>query len=89
MRTLEARFHPQKKAGTAMIIVGRVHCNGTHALVTADRAIWKHADAAAMMTKLQFLVDASLPRPYEHLLELASDFWSFVEVEGLQGGREC
>ncbi len=81
MRVLEARFHPRKKSGEPVIVVGRVYCEGRQARIEPAEA-----DAAgspvrvAMLAKLRYLV-GTLGRPiFERLRELRSDYWSFVEV---------
>jgi|WetSurMetagenome_2_1015567.scaffolds.fasta_scaffold597597_2 hypothetical protein len=88
MRVLEARFHPQKKTGAAIIVVGRVHCGRAHSWVgpapMVGRSGIEAADARAMLEKLRFLVASSGPDPCEKLLTLASEFWSFVEIEELR-----
>ena len=77
MPLLEARFHPQKKSGNGVVVVGRVRCDGTSAAV-------EPLSNGEMLEKLLFLVRESEPRPYERLTALRSDFWSFVEIE--EGG---
>jgi hypothetical protein len=78
MPLLEARFHPQKKGGDNVVVVGRVHCQGRSARVESERD-------GEMLEKLLFLVRESEPEPYQRLLALRSDFWSFVEID--EGGR--
>jgi hypothetical protein len=88
VRVLEARFHPQKKTGTAMVVVGRVHCAQTRCWVEPALGIhdsWSDAaEKRAMLSKLRLLVDTYGPRPCEGLLRLTSEFWSFVEIEELR-----
>lgn len=82
MLVLEARFHPQKKNGPGVVVVGRVYCDGDRSWVAAG----VRSDGA-MIAKLRYLVTASNPDPYQKLLKLTSDFWSFVAVNELEGGR--
>jgi len=77
MPLLEARFHPQKRAGNGVVVVGRVRCDGTSAEV-------EPLSNGEMLEKLLFLVRESEPKPYERLKALRSDFWSFVEID--EGG---
>ena len=78
MPLLEARFHPQKKSGNGVVVVGRVRCEGSSAHVEPERE-------GEMLEKLLYLVRESEPEPYERLRALRSDFWSFVEID--EGGR--
>jgi hypothetical protein len=77
MPLLEARFHPQKKSGDGVVVVGRVRCDGTNVSVEA-------MSNGEMLEKLLYLVRESEPRPYERLTALRSEFWSFVEID--EGG---
>lgn len=67
-----------------MIVVGRVHCDGASARVEPATGLQDDpqtaAEAPAMLEKLRYIVAANGPKPFKHLLTLASDFWSFVEV---------
>jgi hypothetical protein len=38
-----------------------------------------------LIAKLNFLVQTAIPRPYEGLTALRSDYWSFVELPGGRG----
>ena len=77
MPLLEARFHPQKKSGEDVVVVGRVRCEGPSVSV-------EPLSNGEMLEKLLYLVRESEPRPYERLTALRSDFWSFVEID--EGG---
>ena len=83
MRVLEARFNVQHKTGAVTVVVGRVLCDGRQAVIepAPATATVQHLDQSAMLTKLRFLVEASLPMPFERLRQLKSDFWSFVEID--------
>jgi hypothetical protein len=86
MRVLEARFHPQKRSGTAVVVVGRVLCDGGRTwLEPADLVAHDGLDGAAvaaMRDKLRYLVETSGESPCDKLLHLTSDYWSFVEPGG-------
>lgn len=82
MFVLEARFHPQKRNGTGVIVVGRVYCDGDRSWVSAG----EQSDGA-MVSKLRYLVTVNSPHPYQKLLTLTSDYWSFVDVKELEGKR--
>ena len=75
MPLLEARFHPKKKDGDAVVVVGRVRCEGRHAVI-------EPLASGEMFEKLCYLVRQSEPEPYERLRSLRSEFWSFVEIQG-------
>jgi hypothetical protein len=77
MPLLEARFHPQKKCGDGVVVVGRVRCEGVNVSV-------EPLSNGEMLEKLLYLVRESEPRPYERLTALRSEFWSFVEID--EGG---
>jgi hypothetical protein len=84
MRVLEARFHPRKRGGEKVIVVGRVYCENGRAGVKAAQA--GSSARSAMQEKLEFLV-RTIGRPvFERLRELKSDYWSFVEIDEKRGG---
>ncbi|HVR62367.1 MAG TPA: hypothetical protein VMU50_10735 [Polyangia bacterium] len=80
MRILEARFHPDAQVDGQGIVVGHVHCAARRATVEAEPAALPRGGAAAMLRKLQYLVDICAPAPFERLRQLRSRYWSFVEV---------
>jgi len=83
MRVLEARFHPLSKKSGTPVAVARVLCDREQTIVEPiDPPLRRlHAfDIDALMKKLTFLVDSAKPRPYEHLITLRSQFWSFADV---------
>jgi hypothetical protein len=82
-RILEARFHPRRKAGGPWIVVGRVCCRGDDVRIEAACVDPRDEPGGATLTmleKLRYLVGASLPKPFERLRQLRSEFWSFVEI---------
>ncbi len=83
VRILEARFHPSSKSGRGVVNVGRILCDGdrvTIAPVVVSALAVRPFDAKRLQAKLEFLV-MSFPRDaYRGLLQLRSDFWSFVEL---------
>jgi hypothetical protein len=81
MRVLEARFHPRKKSGEPMIVVGRIYCEGRQVRIQpAEAEATTSPVKLAMLDKLRYLV-GTIGRPiFERLCELRSDYWSFVEV---------
>lgn len=84
MRVLEARFHTLGRSGTAQtIVVGRVLCGVRSALLEPAPPMpgLSEADRQALLDKLRFLIQSSLPRPGKRLLGLRSDFWSFAEID--------
>jgi hypothetical protein len=87
MRLLEARFHPHRKSGNDVVVVGRVRCAGSRASVEspAQGDANDTPAAHAMLEKLRYLVRTSGHRPFRHLVQLHSDYWSFVEIES-EGG---
>jgi hypothetical protein len=81
VRVLEARFHPRKRSGREFVVVGHVYCKGRQAKVLPAPSRTMRPMTEPMMEKLRYLVRESGPEPFEWLCRLASDFWSFVEVE--------
>src|SRR5262249_10186842 len=77
MPLLEARFHPQKKDGEVVVVVGRVRCEGSQADIEPIRN-------GEMLEQLRYLVRESEPEPYEGLGARRSKFWSSVEIN--EGG---
>jgi hypothetical protein len=90
MRVLEARFHPQQKAGGEFIVVGHVVWDGTGArpIVQPSQALLARSEPATLLSKLQYLVGAGGQEAFDRLQVLRSQFWSFVEIpqSSLWGG---
>ncbi len=84
VRWLEARFHPQTRSDPDCVVVARVRCRERSASIEPldpDAAtVSSRLDRVALLAKLHFLVEASLPRPFERLRELRSAYWSFTEL---------
>jgi hypothetical protein len=82
MRVLEARFHP--KGGSEYLVVGhltwRGHKERESPLVELTRASSSVSTGGPLLSKLDYLVRATSPAPFERLQVLRSQFWSFVEV---------
>jgi hypothetical protein len=93
VRILEARFHPSSKTGRSVVSVGRVIWDGSRATivpVNVSPTAVRPFDAARLREKLEFLV-MSFPRDVcGGLLQLRSEFWSFVELppSTSQNGQE-
>ena len=88
MRVLEARFHPQKRDRGPAVVVGRVYCEGSQVHVQpagADADPGPIPACSAMEEKLRYLVRITGKPIFQHLRELRSDYWSFVEVDAEQG----
>jgi hypothetical protein len=84
MRVLEARFHPSSKSGRNVVSVGRVICTAgrvTIESVEVPPASVRPFDASRLREKLAFLVTSFANDTCVGLLQLRSEFWSFVEVE--------
>lgn len=85
MNVLEARFHPDSRAGKGFVVVGRVICDQKRATIVrvevAPRSV-KPFDATKLHEKLDFLVMSAVGDPFRTLQELRSGFWSFVAIEG-------
>jgi hypothetical protein len=90
MRVLEARFHPWRRARGPFVVVGRVLCRRRRTVVEpAATAAEDAADArreTTMLQKLEYLVARSGGNVFHRLLDLRSEFWSFVEINN--GGIE-
>ena len=85
MRILEARFHPHSKKSGAALPVARVSCDGARATIEPlpiSRRQLRPFDPDGLIAKLNFLVQTAIPRPFEGLTTLRSDYWSFVELPG-------
>jgi hypothetical protein len=90
MRVLEARFHPCRKARGPFVVVGRIFCRRARAVVEpapagADEPPVPRQET--MLQKLEYLVARSGRDTFRRLLDLRSDFWSFVDVTQ-RGGLE-
>jgi hypothetical protein len=86
MRVLEARFHPSSKSGRNIVSVGRVICTAgrvTIESVEVPPAAVRPFDASRLREKLAFLVTSFAQDTCVGLLQLRSEFWSFVEVEAV------
>jgi hypothetical protein len=82
MRTLEARFHPQRKDGGDFIVVGHVVWEGESArpVVQPSTEVLIRHEQATLLSKVQYLVSISARESFERLQALRSQFWTFVEV---------
>jgi hypothetical protein len=82
VRVLEARFHPQQKAGGDFIVVGHVVWEGEQGrpVVQPSSALLSRSEPATLLSKLQYLVAVNGRESFERLQLLRSQFWSFVEV---------
>lgn len=82
MRVLEVRFRPQ--LAEPLLIVGHLIWMSTRdrqpALLRRGAALDGAGDAAAFVSKLEYLVSSTAPDCFEGLQHLKSRFWSFVEV---------
>jgi hypothetical protein len=80
---LEARFHPWRKARGPFVVVGRILCRRRRALVLPAPAADESEGARheTMVHKLEYLVARCGRDTFHRLLDLPSDFWSFVEVQ--------
>jgi hypothetical protein len=88
MRVLEARFHPWRKARGPFVVVGRILCRRRRAIVepapaTADEPPVDRQET--ILHKLEYLVARSGRDAFHRLMDLRSDFWSFVEVQNRGG----
>jgi hypothetical protein len=90
MRVLEARFHPFRKARGPFVVVGRIFCRRRRTVIEpAPVGIEERVNARqeTMVQKLEYLVARSGRDTFHRLLELRSDFWSFVEIPEGQAPR--
>jgi hypothetical protein len=88
VRILEARFHPHSKKSGIALPVARLSCDGTRVTIEPlpiSRRQLRPFDPDGLIAKLNFLVQTAIPRPYEGLTALRSDYWSFVDVPGGPG----
>ena len=88
MRILEARFHPHSKKSGVALPVARLSCDGARVTIEAlpiSRRQLRPFDPDGLIATLNFLVQTAIPRPYEGLTALRSDYWSFVELPGGRG----
>jgi hypothetical protein len=88
MRVLEARFHPWRRARGPFVVVGRVLCRRRRAVIEPASAVAEEPEARreTMLQKLDYLVARSGRNAFQRLLELRSEFWSFVDISN--GGIE-
>jgi hypothetical protein len=81
IRLLEARFHPEGRADE-YAVVGTIVCRGSWAvceLVTdLRRRLPESCSSASIAANLRYLAIMSRPRPFETLLAIDSQHWSFV-----------
>jgi hypothetical protein len=85
MKVLEARFHPQSKGAGTHVAVARILCDGRQASVEPMEFPARRIepfDPTALLSRLNLLVGSAVPRPYDELTNLRSEFWSFVDVAG-------
>jgi hypothetical protein len=83
VRILEARFHPHSKKSDLALPVARLACDGPRVTIQPlpiSRRQLRPFDPDGLIAKLNFLVQTAIPRPYEGLTTLRSDYWSFVDV---------
>ena len=82
MRVLEARFHPQQKAGGDFIVVGHVvwEAERSRPVVQPSSTLLSRSEPATLLSKLQYLVSINGQEAFQRLQVLRSQFWSFVEV---------
>jgi hypothetical protein len=78
MRVLEARFHPWRKARGPFVVVARILCHGRRGAIVEPSAASSRQET--MVQKLEYLVSRSGRDTFHRLLDLRSDFWSFVEI---------
>jgi hypothetical protein len=90
VKILDARFHPSSKSGRGFVSIGRILCDGERVTiepVVVPAPAVRPFDANRLHAKLEFLV-MSFPRDaYRGLLQLRSEFWSFVELPEGAGPR--
>ena len=92
VRILEARFHPHSKksgvgsAGRAPVVRRRARDDRSRCRSRGDQL--HPFDPNGLIAKLNFLVQTAIPRPYEGLTALRSDYWSFVDVPGARADHE-
>ena len=91
MRILEARFHPGSKARDGSVAVGRVLCDDDRVSIEPveipKRAV-QPFDSEALLSKLRFLADSAVPHPFDMLVHLRSNFWSFVELSAASNHKD-
>jgi hypothetical protein len=87
-RVLEARFFPESKSAQAFMTVGRVQCERDRTVIEPAvirlKAV-KPFDSSWLYQTLEFLVETVIGEvlnsdPFDSLLALPSEFWSFVEA---------
>jgi hypothetical protein len=84
VRVLEARFHPWRKARGPFVVVGRILCRRRRTVIApAAPGAGETPDPGrqTMLQKLEYLVARSGRDTFHRLLDLRSDFWSFVEIQ--------
>lgn len=80
---LEARFRFDAAEDAPPITVAHVvwaHRADPHPIVQPACALQRHQGPAAVLVKLQYLVEMTAPDSFERLQSLPSRFWSFIDV---------
>jgi hypothetical protein len=78
MRVLQAFFHPASRSRPGpSIAIAHVYCEGGRASVQPVQSAFEHS---APVEKLRFLVAEAGADPYQALLSLRSEYWSFGAV---------
>ena len=82
MRVLEARFHPKGKPDYLVVrhLTWRGHKERDRPVVELTSGSSSVSTGGSLLSKLDYLVRATSPAPFERLQVLRSQFWSFVEV---------
>ena len=79
VRILQANFHPTSRAKPGPgVLVARIYFDDRCVSVAPAQSVF---DTSAPLEKLRYLVAHARSDPYEALLSLRSDYWSF-EAEG-------
>jgi len=80
---LEARFRFDAATDARPITVAHVvwsHARDPHPVVRPALSLQRHHGPAAILVKLQYLVEITAPHSFERLQSLRSRFWSFIDV---------
>jgi hypothetical protein len=90
MHVLEARFYPQQRAVDDFVVVGHVVWPGNamtgRPTVQPAMSLMAIGAPATMLSKLQYLVEVTVPETFDRLQALKSHFWSFVDVSSSEKG---